>query len=357
MSWPSLEARRLSAQEDIQVTADRWVAKQALGTLRGRDAAALRAWLVRPEHRAAFERAAAAYSQAASFAAEPEILQLRAAALTSQPSRSSRGLSRPLAAAAVLLVLVGVGAGASWWSTGAAPPTIADRGEAALPSTKRYETHVGERRDVRLDDGSIVSLNTGSAMEVAYNPDRRDVRLLRGQALFRVAHNRAWPFVVTAGDRQVTAVGTAFDVRLDGGRVKVVLVEGKVQVAPLRRSPLQRLIPSLATDDLTAGQQLVAAAGAARTEVAVADVQQATSWRQGQVTFRDDTLGSAVAELNRYSERRIEVADARLAALKVSGVFSTDRPDNFVLAVTQFFPVDAVPAGHGVTRLVWREGR
>jgi transmembrane sensor len=150
-------------------------------------------------------------------------------------------------------------------------------------------------------------------------------------------------------------VGTAFDVRGDGGQVKVVLVEGKVRVDPIRHEGLEKLIPQLAEEQLTAGEQLVASPGAGPVVVAAADIQRATSWRSGQVIFRDDTLAAAVAELNRYSDKRIEVDDPRLAVLRVSGVFSTDRPENFVAAVTTFYSIKAIQTAPGVTELAWRD--
>ena len=135
----------------------------------------------------------------------------------------------------------------------------------------------------------------------------------------------------------------------------VVLVEGKVRVAPLRNQGLARLLPQLGGEDLTAGEALSATTGSPKVLVATADVQQATSWNSGQVIFRDDSLASAVDELNRYSDSRLLVTDPRVAALKVSGVFRTDRPQNFVAAITTFYPIKAVSVAPGVTRLTWRE--
>src|SRR5262249_55156254 len=108
-----------------------------------------------------------------------------------------------------------------------------------------FTTAVGERSTVALSDGSSVVLDTQSRIDVAYSPDQRRVRLTSGQAWFQVAHNAGWPFVVEAGDRRITALGTAFDVRL-GNRensVQVTLVEGKVAVEAIQ-SPLARFIRS-----------------------------------------------------------------------------------------------------------------
>ena len=121
----------------------------------------------------------------------------------------------------------------------------------------------------------------------------------------------------------VTAIGTAFDVRLDGSVVSVVLVEGKVKVEPLHLKGLERLVPHLAEEVLAPGERLVARQGVAEVRIAAADVQEATRWTEGQIIFRDDLMSAAVGELNRYSETRLFVTDPRVAGLKVSGVFST----------------------------------
>jgi transmembrane sensor len=358
MSLRPFSARDVTPPADPYEAADWWTAKRALGLLSEREAAALDSWLQDDRNRAAYDVVQGVHEQTAAYAAEPEIREMRAEALSAAPRASDgRRWGRMAASLAVAALMLGGGGWLLLREPSNRAGAVADAGEASLPTAKRYETKVGERREVRLDDGSVVTLNTGSLLEVAYNPARRDVRLLRGQALFRVAHNKAWPFVVSAGDRQVTAVGTAFDVRVDGTRVRVVLLEGKVRVDPVRREGLERLIPQLTAEDLAPGQQLVASAGDREVTIAAADIQRAVSWRSGQVIFRDDTLGGAVAELNRYSETRILVDDPKIAALKVSGVFNTDRPENFVAAVTTFYPIKAAQTARGVTEISWRDPR
>ncbi|MGE5501698.1 MAG: FecR family protein, partial [Ignavibacteriales bacterium] len=95
-----------------------------------------------------------------------------------------------------------------------------------------YATHVGEQRTVRLEDGSVLALNTDTKVVVHYTKARRDLRLVRGEAQFDVAKNRARPFIVTAEGEQVRAVGTSFVVRDEGHAVSVTLLEGKVTVTP-----------------------------------------------------------------------------------------------------------------------------
>ncbi len=162
---------------------------------------------------------------------------------------------------------------------------------------------------------------------------RRDLRLLSGEALFAVAHDTERPFIVAAGPVKATALGTQFGVRLQPDGAKVVLLEGHVRVEPLTLKGLARVLPILAREELTPGQQLIAEAQN-EMAIAVADTERSTSWRQGRLVFRGDALADAVAEFNRYSEHQIFVADPTLARLPVSGEFATAHRENFIAAVS-----------------------
>lgn len=321
-----------------------WVARRRLGLMSAADEAAFAAWRADPDNAEALIDVESVIEDVGGIAAMAEVRAMREAALAAAPAR--RPPWRAIAAGLVAAVLAGV------WAVNL-PEAPAPQVPVAV-AAQRYVTGVGEQRTVRLADGSTLALNTASVVEVAYSPARRDIRLLQGQALFQVAHNAERPFVVTAGDRKVTALGTRFDVRLDAGAVKVVLVEGKVKVEPLRPAGLERIVPVLGRQTLDAGEALVADPGEA-VEVAVADTDQATSWRRGQVIFRDDTIGAAVAEMNRYSDTQLVIDDPRIAALKISGVFGVTREENFLAALMSFYPVEAQKRSPRVTVLTWRE--
>ncbi|ESQ80366.1 FecR domain-containing protein [Asticcacaulis sp. YBE204] len=337
---------------DTQEAADWWLARRALGTLTTRDEAAFQAWLSHPTHAEAYAAASELFDDLGALAAEPEMLQLRKEALGVVPEVRSNRMR--VAASIGLMFIAGA---AVFGAISARPDYASNRSETNLATTKRYETRLGERRKVSLDDGSVVSMNTDTIVEVAFSKHRRDIRLLRGEALFEVAHNTAWPFVVTAGDRHVVAVGTAFNVRLNGDKVKVVLVEGKVLVEPLQLKGIERVLPQLGAEQLVAGEQLTATTGVSDVKVETADVKRSISWQEGQVVFRDDALSAAVAEFNRYSDARILINDPKVADLRVSGIFRVDHPQNFLEAVTGFYPVEARRTSAGTTELVWRESK
>lgn len=346
--------------EAVRETAARWH-----DLLRGErvstgDRAAFEHWCAQsPAHRDAYAAIERAWAQALVLAEHPQILALRqetALRLTRHTARRAVTLPRAMAA---VLALVTVGAlGVTAWrhydadapvqSVATAPARLFDE----LRGIDHYHTAVGERLNVVLDDGSLVTLNTRTELRVAYTAGERKVELRGGQALFEVARDAARPFVVEARDRRFVAVGTAFDVRVDEARVQVTMIEGRVKVEPARRSVPDDATPAIANAPdlpqaqireiiLTAGQQLVAAPALAVDDIRLANPERVSSWRTGQVVFEDATLAEAVAELNRYTRVPIELADPSLAELRISGAFVTGRNDTFVEAVTGYFPIQA----------------
>lgn len=213
-----------------------------------------------------------------------------------------------------------------------------------LAGQQMHRTAVGEQRRIALDDGSVITLNTGSRVVVHYQPQQRAVTLLAGQALFEVARDAARPFVVNADGRTVTALGTAFDVLLSQKKFEVTLIEGSVAVQPEvtaesgTTQAQERLV-------LVPGESLVvAAADPARPLIRKADVKRAVSWREGQLIFRNDRLIDAVEEVNRYSKRQIVLADDTMGSLRVSGIVNTGNTEVFVETMTSYYPLRIVEA-------------
>jgi transmembrane sensor len=284
---------------------------------------AFAAWLAQSaDRRTAYESVNKTWTQVHSAALDPQILALRhetALRLTRRASQAIRPL-RWAAAAVVLIVLFGTAATLGGWF----PLHESLHGR----DTSRYATAIGERLALTLNDGSQITLDTQSELNVAFTSSERVVRLSRGQVYFKVAKDRERPFVVEVLKRRIVAVGTAFDVRVDGTQVRVAMVEGTVRV-------------DAAT--ITAGEQLIADT-ALPDRISVSDPERSTSWLRGQVVFDNTRLGDAVTELNRYSNTKIELADPRIAQLHLSGAFATGSPALFIEAVTSYFPARIVHA-------------
>ena len=297
------------------------------------------AWLAADaRHKAAFDAVERAWSGLAAARVDPRVLKLRREALS---ATHRLHVFRFATAAAIVGVLVAI---AYVVAPGFRDGRAADSGisMAAAREGGAFRTAIGERSTVTLSDGSSVALNTNSRIEVRFTAQQRNVRLLAGQAWFQVAKNAARPFVVEAGDQRVTAIGTSFDVRIGDPQsrdsVQVTLAEGKVSVEPIRSSFSRLILPEVVPEMLTPGEALIVS-GDAPARKRKADLSKVISWRQGQVVFDDDSLAAAVAEINRYSPTRIELADPRLGELKVSGVFAAGRSESFVETVTGHYPI------------------
>jgi transmembrane sensor len=213
-------------------------------------------------------------------------------------------------------------------------------------------TDVGEQRTLTLEDGTRVYLNTNSRAVVHYDKELRQVNLEKGEALFEVAKRPKWPFVVTAGDRQVTALGTAFIVRRDEKSLAVTLMEGKVTVSPVKfvstgvperqgggDSTLPQRTPdpdATAIFTLSPGQRLTLASSAP-PKVDRPPLERVTAWQRGQVAFDNTPLADAVAEMNRYSTVRLLVEDPSAAAIRVSGIFRAGDSADFAQAVAKTY--------------------
>jgi transmembrane sensor len=200
---------------------------------------------------------------------------------------------------------------------------------------QRYETRVGGFSRIVLEDGSVIDLNTDSEVRARLGAHKREVRLVRGEGRFQVTHDGARPFVVSAADAEVRAVGTAFSVRLRPRQIDVLVSEGTVAIdsAHLAHAP-----------PVHAGEAAVVLPD--RMSVRRLENQQIESrmsWTTGRLQFRGDSLGDAVAEFNRYNRRHLRLADASLAQLRVGGTFNATDPESFAAALASTFNLRVAP--------------
>lgn len=202
------------------------------------------------------------------------------------------------------------------------------------PGAELLETRQGEVRNVRLEDGSTVHINTHSLVEVAFTRDRRFLRLLRGEATFDVAHNAARPFEVEAGNSITRAIGTRFTIHrlADEGAegAQLTVTQGLVSVRD------------------TQGQYAQVAAGHGATmrsgsitprKLDSLEIARRTSWQDGMLVLDGLTIGEAVAQFNRYRQAPLKVTNADVAAVRVGGRFGLDESDTFLEALRTGFGV------------------
>ena len=181
-----------------------------------------------------------------------------------------------------------------------------------------YRTSTAELRTITLEDGSVVSLDAGSAVAVRYVAARREVALLSGRAFFQVVPAADRPFVVVAEDVTVTVTGTAFDVGSSGDVVSVAVQSGTVEVATARdKSMAARLTRGERLEiDRTSGR-------AAKSEIVPGDV---AAWRDRRLVVDKATIAEVMEELGRHYPGVVVLSDRKLAQRRVSGVFDLRQP-------------------------------
>lgn len=299
---------------------------------------AFEAWLSDPENANAWAQVQESWDFIGAIAGEPEVLAARHAALGDanrarvRTSQNHIWLMAARLAAVFLLVALGSWGALTW-----------------MQAPSRYVADIGERRVITLNDGSRLSLDSSSEVTVKFSRTARELRLVRGQARFDVAHDVERPFSVVAGGRKIIATGTAFNIDLAGGKVIVTLIQGHVVVVraqefphPAQKRPIE----------LEAGQQFVEGPGA-DGKVSRADLQRASAWTNGQLMVDNEPLTDVVEHMNRYTATPIVLADTRTGALRISGVFNATDTTGFIDTVTNYLPVqtETDAAGRIVLRL------
>jgi transmembrane sensor len=334
-----IRLKRPGSPEPLSETAADWVLRAERG-LNAADEQRLREWLANSAHARAYDDALWGLDAVQRHAGSAELMAIREAALAKEPAPLRRqawtgGLAAVAAAFAGVLLWVGVGSGPLIERP---PPTTAGQPvqASASPQNGIYRTGIGERSGIVLPDGSVATLDTDSQLRIAYSRTERGVYLIKGQALFEVAKGRKLPFQVYAANQRITATGTIFNVRIRGDQVLVSMVEGVVKVRPAQANsagiPVQELT-------LRAGESLSAQPFQASV-VKEIDASQVATWRGGLLVFEDEKLSDAVAEINRYTNKPIRLADRSIGEYRVTGVFKTNDTSHFASAMSQVFPLE-----------------
>ncbi|MCX6954593.1 MAG: FecR domain-containing protein [Verrucomicrobia bacterium] len=305
--------------QDIDRLAAEWALRERAGLSR-RDRRALDDWLQAPAHAAAF--------------AELKLTSDLLDGLREPPAKADAAegkhriywLAAALAAAAAIAVILSV--------PRPTPPAHAD------VYVQSASTEVGGLKNLTLPDGSVIGLNTDSAVEIAYSANERRIRLTRGEAFFTVAKNPQRPFWVEAGQVSLRAVGTAFNVRYRPEAVEVLVREGKVQVTQSRSARPEPLL--VAGDKALVPLSVGSIAGRVTVApVEPARLQSALAWQNHRLEFADTPLAEVVAEFNRYNRHQLVIEDATLSAQTFGGAFAASGYGSLVEVLEQSFGVVA----------------
>jgi transmembrane sensor len=294
-----------------------WFARVRGGEVDASADAAWQAFVREPQNEAALERCEAAWALSAELAGSASIESLLADVerrLAAPPRASTPRWRSWRAAAAALIAALGITA-----------LLLLNRGSSTVA---QYDTARAEERVVNLEDGSVVTLNTGTAVRITYSKEHRRIDLLRGEALFRVAKDASRPFEVHALEGVTTAVGTRFDVEVNAGSAAVTVLEGTVTVSGSSGA-------GAAVVPVSAGQAVDYTASGAVSEPRAADVGRIQGWEVHRIVFSDVTLAQALADYNRYSEVPIVLDAPGLESRHINGVFRIGDEQAFLGALEQ----------------------
>jgi transmembrane sensor len=211
-------------------------------------------------------------------------------------------------------------------------------------SVEVLDTAVGEQRRVALADGSRLDLAPDSRVSTRFMLARRDVRVERGQAFFAVAHSALRPFVVHVNSLTVTAVGSAFDVRIDPANTVVTVSEGGVTVATGTDGAIGGARTNPEDIHAGVGQRVTFSEAARRLSVTTVDPRVAESWRDGRLQFVGEPLEDVVGVVNRYRAPQIVVAPAWQQA-RFTGTVSPAHVGDWLKALEQIYEVEMVDQG------------
>ncbi|PNG40913.1 peptide ABC transporter substrate-binding protein [Pseudomonas asplenii] len=302
-------------QTTVRDDAARWFVRLQEPAIDADEQQRFDAWLNQhPQHRDEFQLLQGLWL-AADLLPAP---RLKALVETPPTRRERRPMLRYAVAASVLAVALGLGLFSGLNHPG---------GYRA-----EFATALGERKHVALPDGSVIDLNSRSRLQVRFEQDRRLIELAEGEAMFSVAHDTARPFVVETGNGKVTVTGTRFDVRRDIAQTRVAVEQGTVKVQGRDAADDQFI-------NLTAGLGTSVDAQGKVAAAYTVNPAELTAWRGGKLVFNNASLSEVVAEVSRYREKPLTVANSTVASLRLTSVFKSDNTDALLKALPSILPV------------------
>lgn len=298
--------------QTLQQQAIDWILRLESAACTPTEREAFQAWLAKGEDRQRiYRQLVGRWNKLDRFKGQD--FQVRREALSYRAPRKTARRIAELAVAASLLLGLGLA-------------TFSERGWYGHRAS--YITARGGHRTIQLADGSSLELGTDTELHLRVNRWRRSVELIKGEAFFSVAHDEKRPFEVKAGNGTIVDIGTQFDVRLQNDSVAVAVLEGTVRVE------------TNDSREINANQFLTYDPQGEFLESTSEDLDKLTAWRHGQLVFENRRLDEVLAELERYHDIHLSLADPALAKLKVSGTFHTDNLDGALNIISMTLPID-----------------
>jgi len=326
-----------SADNILRSEAAAWIAQLETGDLSGGDITALKEWVNRsPQHKMELQKLAKLWGMLDEPPLLRELLDQNHAQqrhMTSSPVRkkSVRKIFWTTATgvcAAICLMLA-----ISFYQT------------SLMQEDRQIMTAVGQIETIDLKDGSVISINTDTQLDISFSAKERRIRMLSGEAIFEVAHDEKRPFLVHVGKNQIRAVGTAFAIRIDQQDMRLTVTDGRVEMAKtLNDAPSDNDNTSQAPQPiaiLLKGQSVEMKDDVlgAISSLEQDQIDRKLSWQKGVLEFAGEPLQHVVTELTRYTSISFEIADEDLASLPVGGVFRIGETDKLLEVLEQSFGI------------------
>lgn len=331
-------------QKTIDAEAADWLLRLEEDDLSPAEKAAFQTWRgASVRHREAFDRLSAVWGDFAEAGVLADhAMSDESAALLERDAGSAR-----LGVFARRSVLTGIAASVAGLAGVGIAPQLAERG--VPPRRGSFSTQIGEQRQIKLPDGSTINLNTNSSIAYVFSEYIRHLQLSRGEAYFDVASDKARPFVVETAKGKITAVGTAFTVRINKSKIDVLVSEGRVAIHAGQEARAnvtthgENVQPIQSGMEVAAGQEAVFEDNVERVNEVGADVlARKLSWRQGVLAFSAEPLSMVIEDISRYTDINIAVEDETLRDLPVSGYFKIGEVNEMFEALELMANLQAV---------------
>ncbi|MBM1204388.1 FecR family protein [Pseudomonas fragi] len=189
-------------------------------------------------------------------------------------------------------------------------------------------TATGEQRQLRLADGTLLNLNTHSAVDVQFDDSTRRIVLQEGEIMVETGHGDPRPFIVQTRDGSLLALGTRFMVKREDDGTRLSVLQSRVQAHP-QDSGEQTIYSE--------GQQVLMHHDRLGQMYAVSP--GADAWTRGMLVLDNVRLADMVGELNRYQRGHLGVAP-EVADLRITGSFPLNNVELALNALLPTLPVE-----------------
>ncbi|MBI1215958.1 MAG: DUF4880 domain-containing protein [Alphaproteobacteria bacterium] len=288
-----------------------WFAAQRAGVMLAEERQAFDEWRADPRNQAALDAMHELWGELAILKDAPP------------PTRARRGGVQLAVVAALVLAVVGGGSIAV----------------SMLAAGNTIRTEAGQQKTQSLPDGSLVAVNVASRISYAINETHRFVRLKEGEAAFSVKASLEHPFIVKAGDYELRATGTAFNVRQRDGRIEVAVGKGRVSVCSAVGPNAGVTLASLEAGQLLTFPSTYSSSAFADlrpTDIAPEDVSE---WRERVVTYEDASVRDVVRDFNRYFDKKLLVAPSGLEDRRVTIRLQVEDRDRAIATLAELLNV------------------